>query len=72
MALDRDANWVPALRGTALAARKLNKSDERLADVMRRGLMIETDPKWREVFQRERVRIEGALREQEKARASGN
>jgi len=66
MALERDANWLPALRGTALAARKLNKSNEHLAETMRRALMIETDPKWRDVFERERLRIEAQLREQNK------
>lgn len=71
LALDRDANWLPALRGTALAARKLNKVDERLAETMRRALMIETDEKWREIFQGERLRIEGSLREQEKTRRDG-
>jgi len=69
MSLERDANWIPSLRGTALAARKLNKADERLADVMRRGLMVETDEKWRVVFERERLRIEGSLREKDKSRA---
>lgn len=71
LALDRDPNWLPALRGTALAARKLNKSDDRLAEAMRRGLMVETDIKWRDVFERERLRIDGALREQERSRAAG-
>jgi len=68
MSLERDPNWLPSLRGTALSAAKLNKSDQRLADVMRRGLMIETDPKWRDVFERQRLRVEGQLREKEKAR----
>lgn len=71
LALERDANWIPALRGTALAARKMNKVDEHLAETMRRALMIETDEKWREIFQGERLRIEGSLREQEKARRDG-
>ncbi len=71
MALDRQANSLPALRGTALAARKLNKYDDALADEMRRALMLETDPGWRDVFQRERLRIEAQLRERDKARAGG-
>jgi tetratricopeptide (TPR) repeat protein len=71
LALEREPHSPAALRGTALAARRLQRGDERLAEAMRRGLMVETDPKWREVFEREKLRIEDQLRQQEKARREG-
>ena len=62
--LDRDPNWVPALRGVALSSRRLVQADQKTADVLRRALMVETDPEWRKVFEQERLRVENQLREQ--------
>jgi hypothetical protein len=65
MALDRDANWLDALRGVALASKRLNKADDRILDTLKRGLMLERDPAWRTVFETERLRVEGQIREQQ-------
>lgn len=61
LALDRSPSYLPALRGAIKAAHLLGEaSDERL-ELVRRALMIETDPTLREFFEREQVRIRGRL-----------
>jgi len=69
--LDRDPNWVPALRGIALSSRRLVQADQRTADVLKRALLVETDLEWRKVFEQERLRVENQLREQLDAERTG-
>lgn len=64
MALERDPNWIDSLRGVAQAARRLNKADEKIEETLKRGLMLERDPVWRSVFETERLRVEGQIKEQ--------
>lgn len=61
MALERSPNYLPALRGAIKAAHLLGEADEKRLAQVRRALMIETDPKMREFFEREQVRISGRI-----------
>lgn len=69
--LERDPNWLPSLRGVASAVKRLRKSDEVIKDQLRRGMMMETDPAWREVMERQRLRVEQDLREKGKSETGG-
>ena len=68
MALGRDANYLPALRGATLAAKLLLRSDEQVAEWIRRGLLQESDPEWLEIFRSQRIRVEGELRDRDRER----
>ena len=61
-ALERDPNWLEALRGAGRAARRLYLSDDRALERVRHALLIEPDDRWRSFFERERIRIEQAQR----------
>lgn len=62
-ALRRDQNWLPAIRGSVVSSRRLYAYDETALEIVNRGLLIERDEKWRRVFEREKIRIQDALRE---------
>jgi len=64
MSLERDPNWLPSIRGYASSTKLLNNAREGDLDVLRRGLMLETDPKWRELYDFQRLRIERDLKEE--------
>lgn len=64
LALERDPYCSDSLRGVALAAQRINRADDKTAEILRRGLMVESDPQWRAVFETERLRVEGQMREQ--------
>ncbi len=70
LALDRSPNYLPALRGAIKAAHLLGEADQKRLDQVRRALMIETDPKMREFFEREQVRISGRLDHYKQRRSS--
>lgn len=61
-ALNRDENMQEALRGHAVAADMLGRADDRTLEYIRRGLLRETDPEWREFFERQRFRVEAQMR----------
>jgi len=61
VALERSPNYLPALRGAIKQAHLLGEADEKRLEQVRRALMLETDERWRLVFERERVRIAGRL-----------
>jgi tetratricopeptide (TPR) repeat protein len=63
LALERNPNSVDSLRGSVRAAKLLLKSDEEGLARVSRALMIETDPKWREIQEFERLRIQHDLAE---------
>lgn len=67
-ALERNPAWLPALRGSMVASKNLLRVDRDALDVVRRGLLAETDASWRELFQRERMRLEQALAESRPSR----
>lgn len=58
-ALERDENFLLALRGAIYVDRHArNRIDETVARRIRRALLLETDPKWRTFFEREKIRVE--------------
>jgi tetratricopeptide (TPR) repeat protein len=58
-ALDRNENYLDALRGSIYVDRHhRNYADEMVARRIRRALLIETDPRWRDFFEREKIRID--------------
>lgn len=68
MALERSPNYLPALRGAIKASHLLGEADEKRLEQVRRALMIEPDPKMREFFEREQVRILGRLEQRDRRR----
>lgn len=66
-ALERDPNWLPALRGATWAQKELLKSDHAGLERAKLGKFIETDPKWKAIFQTEAMRIEQDLAEANKS-----
>lgn len=61
-ALERDPRDVIALRGSVSSARMLGLIDNATLDRARTALMIDNDPDWRRIYERETSRIEGELR----------
>ncbi len=61
-ALSRDENMQEALRGYAVAADMLGQADDTTLEYIKRGLLRETDPDWREFFERQRFRVEAKMR----------
>lgn len=66
LSLDRDANWLPSLRGAVLAAKNLRIADDGCKDRLDRALLLEKDEKFLAMMQAERFRIEAALKARDK------
>lgn len=64
LALERDPNRVESLRGLARVSRARSTATPKIADHLRRALLLETDPTWRKFFENERIRVENQLREE--------
>ncbi len=64
MSLERSPNYLGSLRGAVLAARELNVSTDPGLDRVKRAILIEKDPSWRAILDREQVRIAQDLVEQ--------
>jgi len=56
--LDRDPNYLPALRGAVRSAEMVGRGDQRILGYIRNGQLRETDNQWREYFDRQRFRVE--------------
>ncbi|MCK6476151.1 MAG: hypothetical protein L6Q35_04885 [Phycisphaerales bacterium] len=70
--LRRDPNHLPSIRGVAMCSYRLNRANEEILDVVRRGVLIERDAQWRTMLQREKIRIEQQIKaEKEDARREG-
>ncbi len=54
---------VDSLRGAARSGKVLHKSDPATLDRLKRAQMIETDPAWKDMITRERIRVENDIRE---------
>jgi len=67
LALERDPNRVESLRGLARVSRARAAADPKIADHLRRALLLETDPTWRKFFENERIRVESQLREEKES-----
>lgn len=61
LSLDRDPNYLPALRGAVRAAEYLQLSNTSALDRIKRASLSETDDAWREYLQRQRFRVESGL-----------
>lgn len=61
MALERDPDSLPALRGFAMSAKETARADEVTRERLRRAMMVEKDPKWREEFRMLLLRVEAEL-----------
>ncbi|MGD9789762.1 MAG: tetratricopeptide repeat protein [Phycisphaerales bacterium] len=59
--LDRDPAYLPSLRGHAVLVQTLMVSDEPSLERLQRALLLETDPAWRAVIQRQVFRVERDL-----------
>lgn len=61
MSLDRNPNWLPSLRGMVRCTRELRVATELTRERVKNAILIETDPRWLELFGQERLRIETQL-----------
>jgi tetratricopeptide (TPR) repeat protein len=61
MSLARDSRYLPSLRGATASGKRLDVTDEAALKRVRTALLIETDPRWRSIFETETLRIEGSL-----------
>lgn len=71
LSLDRDPYWLPSIRGAVASAKDLLRSDEDALERVKRGLLVDSDPKWRKVYESERVRIKQDLDEKVRRLKSG-
>jgi Tfp pilus assembly protein PilF len=72
IALERDENSLPALRGSAHWAKETGDFSDTTRERLRRALLIEKDPKWRAEFQRLLLRVEADLESQSKKKRPGD
>lgn len=56
--LNRDASYLPALRGAIRADTLLNEGSDRTLSWLERALMLETDPQWQKWMRLQKIRIE--------------
>lgn len=56
-------NDIDSLRGAAASVKLLKKSDQLTLEMLKRAQMIETDPVWRDLIVRERIRVENEIEE---------
>ena len=67
LSLERDPNWLPSLRGMSLQTRKLGRADHSILDALDRAVMLENDPVWKPVIERERMRVRAMVDAREKS-----
>lgn len=60
-ALGRDPQFLPALRGAIRAERLLGRGSQSTLDRLKIALLMEQDPKWRDWFNLQRLRLETEL-----------
>lgn len=60
-ALALDRNDLNALRAAVRSQKRMLRVDQASLERAQRGLMIESDPVWRDIFLRERIRVESRL-----------
>ncbi|MBN8645481.1 MAG: tetratricopeptide repeat protein [Planctomycetes bacterium] len=68
-ALERDPYHLPSLRGSVECDIVLREPSETTLDNIRRALMLETDKKWLERLESQRVKIQSALARPERSRS---
>ena len=62
-AMRRDDRWLDALRGAAVSQMRLRRASLEAKQLVERGLLIDPDAEWRDLFERELYRIERELAE---------
>lgn len=67
--LDRDPNYLPALRGAIEADVLTRQTGQETLELLRRALFVERDKKWRERFELQKSRIESYLEVEAEAAA---
>ncbi len=63
-ALDRDPNYIPALRGIIRSAEMLGKGDAQILEYIRNAQLRETDEQWRSYFSSQYYRVEAYITNQ--------
>lgn len=66
MALERRPQYLPSVRGAVRAAQLLGDSEEADLERIKMGLRLETDPKWRELFERQLARVKADIEDQQR------
>ena len=61
-ALQRDPNYIPALRGAIRSAEMLGMGDQTILDYIKNAQLRDTDPKWRDYFSTQRFRVEAYIK----------
>lgn len=65
-ALIRKPQYLPSIRGVVRAAQLVDSSEESDLAHIKMGLRLETDPKWRELFQRQLARVQADIEDRER------
>ncbi len=60
-ALSRDESYLPSLRRIAIVEEIRNKPDSTTLERIRRALLIEQDPWWKDKFRRDKLRFEDLI-----------
>jgi len=63
-ALERDANYLPALRGVVRSAEMIGRGTPRVLEHIRNARLRETDERWRDYFDRQHFRVQKLIEEQ--------
>lgn len=61
MSLERDPNRIESLRGAVRAAEMVRVRDDATLERIRRALLVETDPQYREYFERQQQLVSAAI-----------
>ena len=64
LALERDAKYLPALRGIVRSAEMLGRGDQVVREYIRSAMLRESDPQWRAYFERQRFRVEKTMEDE--------
>ena len=59
--LERDPNYLPALRSAVRTAVLLRETSDLTLQQIKRAMLLETDQQWRDFFERQRLLIEATL-----------
>ncbi|MBL0922729.1 MAG: tetratricopeptide repeat protein [Phycisphaerales bacterium] len=62
-ALERDARYLPALRGSIRTERLMGAGDAKTLERLKAALLLEQDPRWREWLELQRLRLEAEIRQ---------
>ncbi len=65
-ALERRPQYLPSIRGAVRAAQLTDRSEESDLVHIKMGLRLETDPKWRELLQRQLARVQADIEDRER------